>query len=147
MISLCFSPQRKTTGGCPICKQLIALCVYHAKVCKENMCPVPFCQNIRQKVKQQQHAQRVQRERLLQRRMANIHVPSRSAAAANSAARPTAYQIQQQQQNQSKSVYLCKCVRLIDLLFGYLIDWLIDWVIDCVWLIDWLIFCFIISLF
>lgn len=25
--------KRKTNGGCPICKQLIALCCYHAKVC------------------------------------------------------------------------------------------------------------------
>ncbi|XP_016402833.1 histone acetyltransferase p300-like, partial [Sinocyclocheilus rhinocerous] len=35
--------KRKTNGGCPICKQLIALCCYHAKHCQENKCPVPFC--------------------------------------------------------------------------------------------------------
>ena len=26
--------KRKTNGGCPICKQLIALCCYHAKLCQ-----------------------------------------------------------------------------------------------------------------
>ncbi|KAK6291077.1 hypothetical protein J4Q44_G00385190 [Coregonus suidteri] len=31
--------KRKTNGGCPICKQLIALCCYHAKHCQENKCP------------------------------------------------------------------------------------------------------------
>ncbi|CAO2601544.1 Histone acetyltransferase p300 [Lemmus lemmus] len=43
----------KTNGGCPICKQLIALCCYHAKHCQENNCPVPFCFNIKQKLEQQ----------------------------------------------------------------------------------------------
>lgn len=32
--------KRKTNGGCPICKQLIALCCYHAKHCQETKCPV-----------------------------------------------------------------------------------------------------------
>ncbi|KAJ8402202.1 hypothetical protein AAFF_G00370670 [Aldrovandia affinis] len=32
----------KTNGGCPMCKQLIALCCYHAKHCQENKCPVPL---------------------------------------------------------------------------------------------------------
>lgn len=50
--------KRKTHGGCPICKQLIALCCYHAKHCKENKCLVPFCPNIKQKLRQQSLAQR-----------------------------------------------------------------------------------------
>lgn len=50
--------KRKTHGGCPICKQLIALCCYHAKHCKENKCLVPFCPNIKQKLRQQNLAQR-----------------------------------------------------------------------------------------
>ena len=29
--------KRKTNGGCPICKQLIALCCYHAKLCQVNI--------------------------------------------------------------------------------------------------------------
>lgn len=50
--------KRKTNGGCPICKQLIALCCYHAKHCNEVKCLVPFCPNIKHKLKQQQLAQR-----------------------------------------------------------------------------------------
>jgi E1A/CREB-binding protein len=30
--------KRKTNGGCPICKQLIALCCYHAKLCQVSCC-------------------------------------------------------------------------------------------------------------
>ena len=40
--------KRKTNGGCPICKQLIALCCYHAKHCQENNCSLAFCLNIKQ---------------------------------------------------------------------------------------------------
>jgi hypothetical protein len=50
--------KRKTNGGCPICKQLIALCCYHAKHCQEAKCLVPFCPNIRHKLKKQQLQQR-----------------------------------------------------------------------------------------
>lgn len=50
--------KRKTNGGCPICKQLIALCCYHAKHCQEAKCLVPFCPNIKHKLKQQQLQQR-----------------------------------------------------------------------------------------
>ncbi|XP_055304204.1 histone acetyltransferase p300-like [Sitodiplosis mosellana] len=50
--------KRRTKGGCPICKQLIALCCYHAKRCNEVKCLVLFCLNIKHKLKQQQLAQR-----------------------------------------------------------------------------------------
>ncbi|XP_011684735.1 PREDICTED: histone acetyltransferase p300-like [Wasmannia auropunctata] len=46
--------KRKTKGGCPICKQLIALCCYHAKHCQETKCLVPLCFNIKPKIKRQQ---------------------------------------------------------------------------------------------
>ncbi|XP_018792789.1 PREDICTED: histone acetyltransferase p300 isoform X3 [Bactrocera latifrons] len=62
--------KRKTNGGCPICKQLIALCCYHAKHCQEQKCPVPFCPNIKHKLKQQQLQQKLQQQQLLRRRMA-----------------------------------------------------------------------------
>lgn len=62
--------KRKTNGGCPICKQLIALCCYHAKHCQETKCPVPFCSNIKYKLKQQQLQQRLQQAQLLRRRVA-----------------------------------------------------------------------------
>lgn len=64
--------KRKTNGGCPICKQLIALCCYHAKHCNETKCPVPFCLNIRQKLRQQQLQQRLQHAHFLKRRMAAV---------------------------------------------------------------------------
>ncbi|KAM9583677.1 histone lysine acetyltransferase CREBBP-like [Trichechus inunguis] len=46
--------KRKTNGSGCGCKQLIALCCYHARHCQEKKCPVPFCLNIRQKLRQQQ---------------------------------------------------------------------------------------------
>jgi len=64
------SCRRKTNGGCPVCKQLIALCCYHAKHCPETKCPVPFCVTIKQKLHQQQLQQRVAQAHMMQRRMA-----------------------------------------------------------------------------
>ena len=64
------SCKRKTNGGCAICKQLIALCCYHAKYCQEAKCPVPFCPSIKGRLKQQQMQQRLKNKKLLQRRMA-----------------------------------------------------------------------------
>ncbi|XP_037871053.1 histone lysine acetyltransferase CREBBP isoform X3 [Bombyx mori] len=65
--------KRKTKGDCPICKQLIALCCYHAKHCTESKCSVPFCSSIKQKLKQQKVQQRVQQAKLLRRRMAAMN--------------------------------------------------------------------------
>ncbi|XP_004845587.1 histone acetyltransferase p300-like [Heterocephalus glaber] len=62
--------RRKAIGGCPVCRQLIALCCYHAKRCQENNCPVPFCFRIKQKLRQQR-LQR-QRSRMVRRRMASM---------------------------------------------------------------------------
>ncbi|XP_043932430.1 histone acetyltransferase p300 isoform X2 [Protopterus annectens] len=64
--------KRKTNGGCPICKQLIALCCYHAKHCQENKCPVPFCLNIKHKLRQQQLQHRLHQAQMLRRRMASM---------------------------------------------------------------------------
>ncbi|XP_078805407.1 CREB-binding protein isoform X4 [Oryzias latipes] len=64
--------KRKTNGGCPVCKQLIALCCYHAKHCQENKCPVPFCLNIKHKLRQQQIQHRLQQAQLMRRRMATM---------------------------------------------------------------------------
>ena len=65
--------KRKSNGGCPICKQLIALCCYHAKLCQEAKCPVPFCQSIKQKLKQQQLQQRLQEAAMMRRRIAQMN--------------------------------------------------------------------------
>ncbi|ESP04399.1 hypothetical protein LOTGIDRAFT_136183, partial [Lottia gigantea] len=62
--------KRKTNGGCPICKQLIALCCYHAKHCNEGKCQVPFCTHLKHKLRHQQLQQRLQQAQLLRRRMA-----------------------------------------------------------------------------
>ncbi|XP_028332281.1 histone acetyltransferase p300-like [Gouania willdenowi] len=59
--------QRKTNGDCPVCKRLIALCCYHAKDCQERVCLVPFCVNIKQKIRVQQLEQRL-RQALMRRR-------------------------------------------------------------------------------
>ncbi|KAM6942282.1 CREB-binding protein isoform 1-T1 [Lycodopsis pacificus] len=81
--------KRKTNGGCPVCKQLIALCCYHAKHCQENKCPVPFCLNIKHKLRQQQLQHRLQQAQLMRRRMATMQgrtmpLPSPPATAAPS---------------------------------------------------------------
>lgn len=41
------------TNQCDYCRQLIALCIYHAKSCKDDSCQVPFCSSIKLKLKQQ----------------------------------------------------------------------------------------------
>ncbi|XP_072125314.1 CREB-binding protein [Mobula birostris] len=81
--------KRKTNGGCPVCKQLIALCCYHAKHCQENKCPVPFCLNIKHKLRQQQLQHRLQQAQMLRRRMATMqrgNAPQQSLPSPTSAA-------------------------------------------------------------
>jgi len=62
--------RRKNTGGCPVCKQLIALCCYHAKTCDMPKCPVPYCCAIREKLERQRAEQRLKQAQLMRRRMA-----------------------------------------------------------------------------
>ncbi|KAL4229708.1 hypothetical protein ACF0H5_010096 [Mactra antiquata] len=64
--------RKKTNAGCPICKQLIALCCYHAKHCSEQKCQVPFCLQIKHKLRQQQLQHRLQQAQLMRRRMATM---------------------------------------------------------------------------
>ena len=54
------SSKCKVNGGCSICKQLITLCCHHARVCNEPRCRIPFCLNIKQKMRQQQVQQWLQ---------------------------------------------------------------------------------------
>ncbi|XP_011684524.1 PREDICTED: histone acetyltransferase p300-like isoform X2 [Wasmannia auropunctata] len=64
--------KRKANGGCYICKQLIALCCYHAKYCKETTtCLVLFCSNIKHNIKQRQLQQQLKQAQLL-RMQANL---------------------------------------------------------------------------
>ena len=89
--------KRKNNGGCPICKQLIALCCYHAKVCQEAKCPVQFCQNIKQKLRQQQLQQRLQEAAMMRRRMAqmNARMNMGNASSNNDSAPQKPMQVQQ----------------------------------------------------
>jgi E1A/CREB-binding protein len=66
------SCQRKMNGGCPICKQLITLCCYHAKHCTETKCAVPFCPNIKLKLQQQQADNRMREAQMMRRRLAQM---------------------------------------------------------------------------
>ena len=43
----------RNNGDCTICKQFVALCLFHASNCNENQCSVPLCSNIKQKLKKQ----------------------------------------------------------------------------------------------
>lgn len=44
--------QRKTSNirGCPICTQLMSLCFYHSKLCRQSICQVPFCRIMKRKL-------------------------------------------------------------------------------------------------
>lgn len=44
--------QRKTSNirGCPICTQLMSLCFYHSKLCRQSICHVPFCRIMKRKL-------------------------------------------------------------------------------------------------
>ncbi|ELK36990.1 CREB-binding protein [Myotis davidii] len=53
--------QRQANGGCPVCKQLITVCYYHAKSCQRNPCPVPFCLSIKQTLRERRLRLRQQR--------------------------------------------------------------------------------------
>lgn len=81
--------QSQSSANCPICKQLIALCCYHAKHCNEAKCTVPYCVNIKAKLKQQQMQQRFQQQAILRRRIANMQMSSMQAAINASASTTT----------------------------------------------------------
>ena len=82
VVSHTMSCKKKTNNGCPICKQLIALCCYHAKHCNENKCPVPFCPQLKQKLKQKQLLTTLHQAQMLRRRVA-IMTGNTSTAASN----------------------------------------------------------------
>ncbi|CAG5123248.1 unnamed protein product [Candidula unifasciata] len=62
--------KRRANHSCPICKQMIALCCYHAKHCTENKCPVPFCPQLKQKLRQKQLLTNLHQAQMLRRRVA-----------------------------------------------------------------------------
>lgn len=62
--------KRKNNQGCPICRQLIALCCFHAKSCSKPHCSVPYCHPIKAKLQQQQLQQKLHQRQILRRRIA-----------------------------------------------------------------------------
>ncbi|VEL37511.1 unnamed protein product, partial [Protopolystoma xenopodis] len=64
---------KKATGQCVLCKQLLSLCWHHARCCEETKCSVPFCLNIKYRVKQQLLQQRWHNTKLLRRRISTMH--------------------------------------------------------------------------
>jgi len=69
--------KRKNTQGCPICKQLIALCCYHAKSCSKQQCMVPYCQHIKHRLQQQQLQQKLHQRNILRRRIAAMNMQNK----------------------------------------------------------------------
>ncbi|XP_065324236.1 CREB-binding protein-like isoform X2 [Gordionus sp. m RMFG-2023] len=65
--------KKKVNSGCPVCKQFITLCCFHAKNCPEPKCPVPFCNNIKHKLALQKKQQRLAQEQHALRRMAAMN--------------------------------------------------------------------------
>lgn len=61
--------KKRQNANCPVCKQLIALCCYHAKHCNGTACQVPFCLNIRQKLQEQRRSQSRRADMMMRRRM------------------------------------------------------------------------------
>ena len=59
----------RDNGNRSICKQFVALCLFHARDCNESQCLVPFCSNIKQRLKKQQIEHYIHQERLTARRM------------------------------------------------------------------------------
>ncbi|KRZ16783.1 Protein cbp-1 [Trichinella zimbabwensis] len=45
--------KKRQVGHCPVCKQLAALCCFHARTCSEHKCLVPFCHQIRKNLNNQ----------------------------------------------------------------------------------------------
>ena len=61
---------RKSSGGCPICKQFVALCCYHAKACQEDKCFVHWCENIKKFTRQQKLLEAA----MIRRKMTQMYV-------------------------------------------------------------------------
>ncbi|VDL68898.1 unnamed protein product [Nippostrongylus brasiliensis] len=61
--------KKRVNASCPVCKQLIALCCYHAKHCSRDSCSVPFCMNIRQKLAEQKRSIARRADMMMRRRI------------------------------------------------------------------------------
>ena len=64
---------------CTVCKQFVLLCISHAKSCTMDQCPVPVCAHIKKNLRDQHNQRRVQENRFMHQRMAQMHLKSSSA--------------------------------------------------------------------
>lgn len=76
--------KKRISGTCPVCKQLIALCCYHAKHCTRDACSVPFCMNIRQKLAEQKRSHQRRADMMMRRRMEGLQSAAGGAPAPSS---------------------------------------------------------------
>ena len=66
----------RNNGNCSICKQFVALCLFHARSCNENQCLVPLCSNVKQKLKKQRIEQQTHQDRLIMHQMVEMRAHS-----------------------------------------------------------------------
>ena len=89
----------RNNGNCSICKQFVALCLFHARSCNENQCSVPLCSKIKQKFEELRIEHHIHQDRLVARRMVEIRAlsgdPAPSTHVAPSPDPPTHRRLQQ----------------------------------------------------
>ncbi|KAI6201456.1 Histone acetyltransferase [Aphelenchoides besseyi] len=100
--------KRRQTTNCSVCKQLIALCCYHAKHCDLAQCHVPFCSNIRQKLQEQKRSQNRRADMMMRRRIEKLHAAggggSQSTQSSAPASQPSTSNTPQMQQGSQMSM-------------------------------------------
>uniref|UniRef100_A0A915EGW6 histone acetyltransferase n=1 Tax=Ditylenchus dipsaci TaxID=166011 RepID=A0A915EGW6_9BILA len=93
--------KKRQNTNCPVCKQLIALCCYHAKHCSLAMCPVPFCSNIRQKLQEQKRSQNRRADMMMRRRMEKLQTVGLNGSMSQSSSQANSQQPSSQPQQPS----------------------------------------------
>ncbi|CAD6188119.1 unnamed protein product [Caenorhabditis auriculariae] len=81
--------KKRINASCPVCKQLIALCCYHAKHCNREQCSVPFCMNIRQKLAEQKRSIARRADMMMRRRMEGLQAGVGGASSTQSTSTPS----------------------------------------------------------
>ena len=67
---------RNSRENCSICRQFVALCLFHARNCNENQCSVPLCSNIKQKLRKEHIQHQIRQDRLIMQRMVEMSAHS-----------------------------------------------------------------------
>lgn len=71
---------------CNVCKQFVLLCISHAKSCNVDKCPVPVCARIKKNLRDQRNQRRVQANRFMQQRVAQMNSALNMSGGSSSAA-------------------------------------------------------------